>query len=160
MNDEMNRKNIYPVNTVRVCIDQYENMDIAGRLYSKMCAEQIAFNSFNDFLLKADRIFDENCFPQAFQQKRTFKNQNISHGYSGRPKTSMSDTYIEEQQGKVGTFDIIVQTRQKTGWQGVLRDALSKETGLFLSEMELLKMLEQALGKEKKDQTWNHLPGT
>ena len=72
----------------------------------------------------------------------------------------MSDTYIEEQQGKVGTFDIIVQTRQKTGWQGVLRDALSKETGLFLSEMELLKMLEQALGKEKKDQTWNHLPGT
>lgn len=149
MNDEMNRRNTYPVNIVRICIDQYENMDVSGRLYSKMCTEQIVFNSFNDFLLKTDRIFDENGFPQAFQQKRTFKNQNISHGYSGRPQTSVSDTCIEEQQGKIRTFDIVVQTRQKTGWQGVLRDELKKETGFFQSEIELLKLLEKALEKSE-----------
>lgn len=148
METHMKDRKIFPINLVRICIDVYQNAEISGRLYSKMQAEEIVFHNCSELLLKVDRIFDENGFPQAFQQKRTFKDRSACKGYSGRPTENMSDETISEQSGETATFDLVVETRCRTGWQGVLWKSDTTEGGRFGSEMELLKIIFSELEEE------------
>lgn len=160
MREDENRRAVFPVNNIRVCIDRYENMDMSGKIYSKMREGPIEFGSCNELLLRADRLFDEACFPQAFQQKRTFRTREVIRGYRGKPEVTMTDENIQKEFGKCGTFDIIVQTRCKTGWQGVLRSAVTQVTENFQSEMELLKQLVKEVGTEHSQKAWSELPGS
>lgn len=154
------RKAVFPINSIRVCIDQYENMDLSGRIYSKMREGPIHFGSCSELLLKTDRLFDEECFPQAFQQKRTFREQEVCRGYRGKPKETITDDFILEQSGTYGTMDILVQTRCKTGWQGVIKSRELSEVFHFQSEMELLKKIVDITGNIQRRPMWDKLPGT
>ena len=49
--------------------------------------------------------------------------------------------FILEQTGACDTFDVIVQTRQRTGWQGLLKNSDGAVVAEFQSEMELLKLI-------------------
>ncbi len=148
MEAQLKDRKIFPINLVRICIDVYQNAEISGRMYSKMQAEEIVFHSCSELLLKVDRMFDENGFPQAFQQKRTFKDRGTCKCYSGMPAEHMSDENIDKQCGETATFDLVVQTRCRTGWQGILWKTDATEGGRFGSEMELLKIIFSELEEE------------
>lgn len=52
----------YPINGLRICIDQ-GGETLAGRMYSKMTEEEIEFESTGKMLLMADDLFDRYGYP-------------------------------------------------------------------------------------------------
>ena len=72
MAKEKKENRIYPINGIRVCIDR-EGETRAGRFYSKMMEMEIRFESSNQMLLKADRLFDRCGYPQRFMEARSFQ---------------------------------------------------------------------------------------
>lgn len=129
-----------PVNAVRICIDGLEDDDVRGRTYSRLWEEPLVFTNCGKMLLQTDSMFDEKGIPQTFRQKRSF-----TEGPEPLRHCSMSDVspdadHVLEQKGDIATFDVIVRTRHRAGWQGILRSD-SGEVQEFYSEIELLKSI-------------------
>lgn len=142
-----NGKNmIFPLNGLRICVDQFKVYDIAGRVYSPMAGELEFFN-FSDLLLKADKLMDEKKFPQSFQKKRTFDEQGEMS--QTQQMAGMTNEEIFAQKGKKATFDLVVQSRKRTTWQGFIRTESGEVTGRFNSELELAETIFEQMEKYK-----------
>ena len=133
-----NRNRTYPANSLRVCIDSGAAEDFRGRFYCKMNREPIGFRDFGELIVLADKLFDKRGYPQTFQEKRSFRGTTSGTGHYAAPEIFLSDEEILAQEGAHCTFDILVQSRRRAGWQGVLlgADGIMRE---YRSEMELLK---------------------
>ncbi len=127
------------MNALRVCIDE-ENGDLKGRIYSKMSAKPLRFYNCTEMFLVADQLFDECGYPQTFQEKRSFQNER-SAGHYARPKVRLEDKEVMKQSGICRTVDVLVRSRRRAGWQGVLSCGDAQPPMEFQSEMELLKYL-------------------
>lgn len=134
-------KRSYPSNALRVCVDRMEQNDLEGRVYSRLREEPLTFENCSELFLKADSMFDEKGYPQTFQKKRTFTDDHAYASYCAAPPDKMDSAFILEQTGACDTFDVIVQTRQRTGWQGLLKNSDGAVVAEFQSEMELLKLI-------------------
>ena len=137
MGHEKEENRVYPVNAIRVCIDECDG-DLKGRIYSKMCAKALMFENCGEMFLRADELFDECGYPQTFQEKRNFLEQK-SPGRYARPQVRLNDEEIMKQSGRCRTVDIIVQSRRRAGWQGVIMGQDGMPSTRFQSELELLK---------------------
>lgn len=133
---------VYPMNAIRVCIDE-ENGDLKGRIYSKMSAKPLRFRNCTEMFLIADQLFDECGYPQTFQEKRSFQDETSTAHYA-RPKVRREDEEVMKQCGVCRTVDILVRSRRRAGWQGVLSCEDARPPMEFQSEMELLKYLAMA----------------
>lgn len=129
----------YPVNAIRVCIDEYDG-DIRGRIYSKMCEAPLPFQNCSEMFLRADKFFDDCGYPQSYQVKRNFR-ESESRVHYARPKILLGDKEIRSQTGKYRTVDILVRSRRQAGWQGKILENESEASAEFESEMELLRCL-------------------
>lgn len=135
------KKKVYPINRFRVCIDSGEG-DVRGRVYSPLCTEEIPFTGIGELLLKMDKLFDSMGYPQAFQDKRSFENSKKTDNlYRGIPKALRDSESILEKSGEHCTYDIAVESRRYTSWQGMIYDTKGCEQGSFHGEMELLEKL-------------------
>ena len=133
----------YPLNAFRICIDRIEG-NVEGRVFSPLQKECIFFADMGDVLVKMDELFDKVGYPQAFQDKRSFGDGRERFNlYQGVPKGELSAAKIVLQAGKYRTFDIVVNSRKNTSWQG----SIYVENGMFLSdfdgEIELLTKIIQ-----------------
>ena len=135
---------VFPMNMVRLCIDRYEN-DLCGRAYNKMLLVQLSFVEYSGMLLKMDDLFDMVGYPQAFQARRTFRGSKKLCGSIHMPERMMEDEKMDRQRGSRRTFDIIVQSRRQSSWQGLLMDPDRTSVRRFRSEMELLECIRQEL---------------
>ncbi|NLG05920.1 MAG: hypothetical protein GX567_19155 [Clostridia bacterium] len=136
-----NKKKRYQLNSIRVCIDSYEN-GLAGRIYSPLCTEEITFEGIQELLLKADEIFDQVGYPQAFHEKRTFWGMiKKKTPYAGIPKAVVDGDEILEKKGLLITYDVIIKSRRNAGWQGTIYNEGGKRVHDFQGELELLKYL-------------------
>lgn len=132
---------VYPLNGIRVCIHEYCG-DLKGEIYSKMREKPIYFNSCSEMLVRADRFFDECGYPQTFQERRKFVEDDKIRSYT-YPQPCLSDEEIWSHQGKYCTVDILVQSRMRAGWQGIVMWGEGIPPSRFQSEMELLECLMQ-----------------
>lgn len=130
----------YPDNAVRICVDQCKDYDVQGRIYSKFLTEPLLFRNCGEMLLKTDYMFDQRGFPQTYQKRRCFRDRKESIQHSP-PEEMVGDESILEQSGNYSTFDVIVQSRKKSSWQGVLKTRDGTPTAEFRSEMELLNWI-------------------
>ena len=136
---------VFPMNMVRLCIDECRE-DLSGRVYSKLMLAPLLFSGFGVLLLKMDALFDQVGYPQAFQVRRTFLEETESGKRHGIPEQLMEDMELERQSGNCRTFDIIIQSRSQSGWQGILMDPDRTSVKKFRSEMELLDCISSDLG--------------
>lgn len=130
----------YPANAIRVCVDECKNSDVQGRIYSKFLTEPLLFRNCGEMLLKTDYMFDKNGFPQTYQKRRCFRNRKEELEYAP-PDKMVEDDRILEQSGSYSTFDVIVQSRKKSSWQGVLKSRDGIPVTQFRSEMELINWI-------------------
>ena len=49
----------YMLNSLRVCIDRYDDVKMGGRAYSPLQSEVIEFEDFMEMIAQADKLFDE-----------------------------------------------------------------------------------------------------
>ena len=107
-------------------------------------------------LEKMEAVFDEKKFPQAFLSLRTFGEDKkkslkpVSKVVEGFGDAVDMSHYDGESTGKC-TFEILVSYRQNASWQGQI---LWVEKGLrqdFQSELEMLRLMDEALIKNGAD---------
>ncbi len=128
----------YPMNAFRICVNECEG-DIGGVAYSPLTEEIISYNGAEDLMIKMDRLFDACGYPQAFQERRSFSvDERRPVSYQGIPKASPDARVIQKEHGKVGTYDIMVTSRRRVSWQGVIYENGVKAEE-FHSDMEFLQ---------------------
>ena len=137
---------VFPMNMIRLCIDRCGD-DLSGRVYSKMLLVPIPFSGYCGLLLKMDAVFDRIGYPQAFQVRRTFLKPAKLRGSIVIPDKLMDDEEMEKQKGDFWTFDVVVQSRKQSGWQGILMNPGRTSVKKFRSEMELLHCICSDLGR-------------
>ena len=136
---------VFPINLMRLCIDECQN-DLSGRVYSKLMIAPLLFSGCGVLLLQMDHLFDQVGYPQAFQVRRTFLKPAKLRGSITLPERLMDDAEMERQRGDFWTFDIIIQSRRQSGWQGILMNPGRTSVRKFRSEMELLSCICEEMG--------------
>ena len=131
------KQQVFPLNTVRLCIDTYEK-DIKGRVYSKLYDVEARFNSCSEMIMCIERLYDACGYTQNFQEKRSFSEQKEQLRRRPVPKARRTDEELCKQKGEYRTFNLIVWSRMSAGWQGKLLRHDGTMAGSFTSEMELL----------------------
>ena len=136
----MSSEAVFPMNMIRLCVDGYSE-DLTGRAYSKLLLVPLFFSGCVGVLLSMDELFDRVGYPQAFQARRSFHSLGKLKGSIHIPSRVMDDEEMEKQSGSRRTFDIVVQSRRQSSWQGILMDPGRTSVKKFHSEMELLKCI-------------------
>lgn len=133
-----------------LCLDDYENKCMRGRVYHPVCEKGIAFRSVMELLCELESMFDQIAYPKASMETRKFQKS---------PKISLSlmeqlgrENLNRERRGKCGTFLIRICFRQNASWQGTVQWLEKGKELKFRSTMELLMMIDSAL-MMKED--WN-----
>lgn len=139
----MEKRTGFPANALRLCIDRKDE-DIHGRLYCMAGEEAVRFDSFITLFMLGEEIFDYLHVPQAYQQKRSFR--EVEGHLDSIDWTAWEEPLkIYERHGQLATYDIVVQTRKKTSWQGLLKNEEGSVLATFGSDLELLHLLEENL---------------
>ena len=110
----MQKKRSFSLNTVRICIDTYSS-PISGKAYSKLSPAPLVFSGLGEMILKTDQMFDQYRYPQAFQERRSFRAQTGRARPWKMPESKLSDEEMNRQKGKQCTVDVVVQSRRQTG---------------------------------------------
>lgn len=132
----------YPANAFRICIDS-AGKNVRGRIYTPLFKGEIPFVGMES-LMKMDELFDKVGYPQAYQDKRSFdEDEEKNNLYSGRPDTELEPSEIVSKTGEKLTFDVVVNTRQNTSWQGIIYETGVKKISEFNSEVELVAVINE-----------------
>lgn len=149
---------MYPLNGIRVCIDSCD-LDLRGRIYSRIAGGYVEFGNCMELLLWIDRIFDEKDYPQAFNKKRSFLDKPKKLGLESIPPVKEIDRLTEvirAQTGKCDYFDLLVETRMRAGWQGIAVWPREEKELEFIGEGELLRYLYWKYFQDKRRDTFSN----
>ena len=131
-----------PSTSLRLCIDRFDEDDMAGRIMGVALENEIPFSSFRSFVASVDKAYDTIGQPQSGQISRSFGKQAVKHTpYVAVPRHYHEPGEIKSAAGSLKTFDLIMQTRHHAEWQGVLKDATGKTLGAFKSVLECIQLM-------------------
>lgn len=145
------RINIAAPNLTSLCIDQVDNGEYSGRIIHKYNQEEIPFRESSQLISILDRFFDQINYPQASTKYRTFQKKPKEEQRGRRRETIEPVQTADEvlaKRGKEATFILHVQFRQNSTWQGKIIWLEAEQEESFCSVLELLKLLDSALGEE------------
>lgn len=134
---------LHAPNIINVCVDESVDGEMAGRIYHCYDEKPWPFANVIRLVEAMENFYDRISFPQASTQTRAFKN-------TGNPNKEELEKVADSQdiaryRGKKGTFLICVKYRQNTTWQGEAEWVEGQSVQQFVSVLELLKILSNAL---------------
>jgi hypothetical protein len=149
----MEESKYFPLNGLRLCIDAMADGEIEGTFLSPMDGRRVAFAGYQDFLVKADKLFDRYGYPQSFQEKRSFvkKKDQETAPYTGFPPAVIKAEDILLLRGRFSTYNVIVVARRNASWQGVLLGEDGAKIGVYDGEIQLIRLLKASLPGEKEE---------
>lgn len=146
---------------VRICIDQYNDSDWSGRIYTRLNIEPIQFRNIGEMLGALGKIWNTIGYPQESTINRNFakqqilrekkKNMNVSYleeGTKDKIKVELSEADMDKKRGKQDTFIVRIQYRQNATWQGHVTWVDENRTVPFRSVLELIKLLDSTQNDE------------
>lgn len=127
-----------------LCVDYYQDEKINGRIYHRYQTEPIRVGGMTEAIFEIDAFFDRLGYPFPGTESHYF----IKHEKTRRIKMTrkLSDEEMLKNNGEKGTFIIRVEQRQHSSWQGRVTWVEEGKTENFRSALELLKMIDGALG--------------
>lgn len=124
--------------TIRLCVDSFQNGEMAGRYYHPgMAGGGAVFHSLPQFLITMEQTLDAANFPQAYTAKRSFAPLRESHPDAPAEKDALN--------GALATFSIRLMFRQHASWQGTVTWVEGGGEEPFRSVLELMLLLDSAL---------------
>lgn len=144
---------------VSLCVDACDEKRQCGRLYHMYTKEPVRFMSLFQALSRMNELYDELQFPQASTVLRSFqRDQKTARASEDRDPDSQRKGMrkmeefekVIEHRGERATFLIRVQYRQHSSWQGEVVWVDQQKKEYFRSALELVKLLDSALGTEEK----------
>lgn len=144
----MNRK--LTANMFWTCINDMSDGCMQGTLYSIMSDEDIVFHDVNQMILQADALMDSIGFPQAFQNKRSFQEEEhyTYHAHLHTNEKREQEDIIQHC-GNVFTGIIMVNTRQYSNWQGYVMNEHFERLCEFGDVVELMHQLIELIQKQE-----------
>ena len=144
---------------VRICIDQYNDSDWSGRIYTRLSKEPIQFRNIGEMLSNMENIWNQIGFPKESTINRRFTNQqsqsvqsiHVSYpedGVKDKIKVELSEADMDKKRGKQDTFIVRIQYRQNATWQGHVTWVDENRTVPFRSALELIKLLDSTQNDE------------
>lgn len=132
---------------VCICIEDYRNTEISGRLYHTDLPGEYLFANSGQLMLGIESLLNAVNYPEASTEPRTFRDSGgVNDMQEERPHpTENAKTAPLNVQGKLATFIVHAQYRQNTSWQGSLLWLEENKKQFFRSELELLKLIDSAL---------------
>lgn len=140
---------------VVMCVDA-AGVRISGRLYHAYKEGAVSFFGMENAFPIMESFFNRiRCpFPDtethSFFYKKIGRDEDRSQ-QGKRMMRVMKDDELLKEHGDRGTFIIRVQYRQHSSWQGVVTWSEKHKTVPFRSALELMKMIDEALGSEEPD---------
>lgn len=141
----------YPDTALHVCVDKIEGSCISGRIYCAQKENVVEFADLGDLVLKAEKIFDERGFPDAFQNKRSLMED------CGAAKTDVKKLNCRArrsavqnekgfcEKGECATFRIFVSSRCNSSWQGRAEWLDDLAVSSFSSALQFLRIADSKL---------------
>ena len=129
--------------TLLTCVYNINDGELSGRIYHCYSKEPWKFTNILQLIELADDFFDKLEFPQASTSARSFTSTQFSC-VDRLDKVRSPEDFIENR-GQKGTFFLNVRYRQNSSWQGIVRWIEGNSTQQFVSVLELLKILSNAL---------------
>jgi len=125
-------------------------------LYSQYLEEPYEFSSLVGMMGKMEDIFDAKKFPQAFLRPRTFMDNKVkpqkARFFSQRIRADNGHSILDGAKCYgVCTFDIHVRFRKNASWQGRILWVEKDLTREFLSELDMLKLMDQTILEVESD---------
>ncbi|MBQ8821090.1 MAG: hypothetical protein IJZ82_00430 [Lachnospiraceae bacterium] len=121
---------------------------ICGFFYSPLDKEAYEAHGFEDFVLKADHLFDKYGYPQAYVTGRSFQEEQPDENhYRGMPKAVRTVEEILSFRGEYATCDIVVESRKNATWQGIVGDGHGRMIGRFECVLDITKIIREYLGE-------------
>lgn len=136
-------------NSIILAVDNKDIRGIQGRVYHVYSGEAIPIASIEEMIRIAENLFNDLGYPQMTTNDREFDGRSYSYRKKEEMVRVMDDKTLLEQQGDLGTFIIRVQHRQHSSWQGKVTWIEENETVNFRSALELMKMIDHVLEKNK-----------
>ena len=124
-----------------VCIDQYDDSVLRGRLYHPSVDGGRTFRSTIQLLMEMERILDASEHPKAYTARRTF---------AAPPEQTAAPPRETVCTGEKATFFLKILFRQNAGWQGSVTWLEGGQEESFRSVLELLGLLDSALSENKR----------
>lgn len=139
------------LDTIGICIDEYNDGEMKGRLFSPLSEEPRLFNSVITLVKHISNIFDEGDFPQATMKCRVFNKEAKVTPPTPKPiidpsKFSPARTNIH---GRKATFRVKVMFRQNASWQGTLTWVEKNREENFRSVLEMLMLIDSSFDAER-----------
>ena len=141
-----------------VLVDERAPFSFSGRLYSDYFQRALPFACPEELLSLSRALLDALSFPQMATSCRSFHGRRGASAPHPTPKRRMEsmkhESSLPSQQnetvltGKKGTFVVQVLYRQNATWQGTVRWLDTNKTQPFRSVLELLSLMQEALGAD------------
>lgn len=151
---------------VWICMDQHENSDWSGRIYTRLNAEPDGFRNLGELIGALEHFWDTIGFPQESTINRSFQKQltrtrkeefPVSYSENGacdKIKVELSEADMEKKRGEQETFIVRIQYRQNATWQGQVTWVEENRTVPFRSALELIKLLDST--QEEQTNEWKN----
>lgn len=131
--------------TTIICVDSYNKGILSGRYYNVGHEDEVvAFHSLIQLLSGMERKLDELNYPQSYTAIRSLV--PLPEPISGGVKDA------NRNKGELATFSVKILFRQHTSWQGIITWQEKKTEQTFRSVLELILMLDGALGGCEADE--------
>ena len=131
--------NMYRFTTV--CIDNYENGVLTGRLFNPYLDTGQSFQSLTQFLFQMEQTLDAMNFPQA---------STVTRSFTDGPKECVPQPESGFHTGRAATFVVKVLFRQNASWQGSVLWQEGEKEQSFRSVLELIFLMDSALNTDKE----------
>ena len=148
---------IYGNGNVLICIDEYNEGEMKGSIYSSSEGEPDKFTSAITLVKEINRIFDEGDAPQSTMKVRGF-NRTGQNNSQKREDTRRSGKAADPRKisavqmnahGNVATFRVRIKFRQNASWQGELYWVEKNKEENFRSVLELLMLIDSSFTAAK-----------
>lgn len=131
----------FPVNSIRLCFDSLDGEACQGRILGIALKEEILFQGMAELIVQIDEAFNKIGQPQPYKVLRSFGRSEGFQSYKGNPVRYYTSGEIAAKKGKEKTFDLIMTSRHRAEWQGMIKDTDGKIMGRFETILECMQLL-------------------
>jgi len=132
-----------------VMVDRYENADITGQVLDQSTGYLCDFHSLVKLPAIMDKLCDKYKLPQKTHQLRGFSYSDSRKDIDGGDD-KMAEEKVPEK-GAKATFLVTIRYRQNATFQGSIKWLEANEERNFRSELEMIKLIDDAVIDENAD---------
>ena len=137
------RFNLTAPNLLCICVDDRQHGESSGRVYSCYSREAEPFAHEYQLIKIIERLLDSIGYPQSSVKIRSFQGKEEKR--FPKPEKVLDGREVANHSGKLGTFLVHIKYRQNATWQGEICWMEKGKNVSFRSELELLKLMDNAM---------------